>query len=104
MSDRIAQPYTVPAGQPISAAMFYASSFSIQATANDVTVVVHDTLPVSDGQGVDGNTELRRPVAIIKLSPQSAKDLSLVMRDAMQKYEALYQTNLVTELSQDDPE
>jgi len=99
MSDRIAQPYAIPTGQPIAAPFYYASHFSIQATANDFTIVLHDTIPISDGSGVSGDTELRRPVAILKLSPQSAKDFGSVLHDAIQRYEALYGVRLITDLS-----
>lgn len=104
MADHVAQPYAVPEGQPIPAPFFYASSFSIQATANNFTIVLHDTLPISDGNGVSGDTELRRPIAIVKLSPQSAKDFGSVLNDAIQKYEGLYGVNLVTELTPETPE
>jgi len=99
VSDRITQPYAIPTGQPIPAPFYYASSFSIQATANDFTIVLQDTIPISDGTGVSGDTELRRPVAIIKLSPQSAKDFSSVLHEAIQKYESLYNVTLVTDFS-----
>jgi hypothetical protein len=100
MSDRPIQTYAVPAGQPINAAYFYASSFSIQASANDFSVIFHDTLPIADNDGgVSKSAEYRRPVGIIKMSPQSAKDLALLLMDAVSKYETLYEIALVTDAS-----
>jgi hypothetical protein len=99
MSDRASRAYAVPAGQPINAPYFYASSFSVQASANDVTVILHDTLPVAGNDGVSSDNELRRPVGIIKLSPQSAKEFADILQDAMTKYESLYKIRLITNAS-----
>jgi hypothetical protein len=96
MSDRASQAYAIPAGQPINAPYFYASSFSIQASANDVTIILHDTLPVAGPDGVSSDNEMRRPVGIIKLSPQSAKEFGNLLQDAMSKYESLYKIHLAT--------
>lgn len=102
MSDRISQPYAIPPGQPISVPFYYASNFSIQATFNDFTIILHDTIPISDGNGVDGNLELRRPVAIIKLSPHSAKELSFLLHEAVQKYEKLNSSEINNQTSAAD--
>jgi len=100
MSDRPRpRTYSVPEGQPINAPYIYASSFSVQATANDVTIVLHDTLPLAGQDGVSSDAEIQRPVGIIKLSPQSAKDFANLLIEAMTRYENLYKTRLVTDAS-----
>jgi hypothetical protein len=55
MPDRVKRSYGVPLGQPIHTNYFYASSFSVQGSASDMTLVMHDTLPVASWEGVSSD-------------------------------------------------
>ena len=99
MSDRANQTYAVPQGQAVAASLYFASSFSVQATANEVTLVLHDTIPIAGPDGLQGDANIRRPIAILKMSPQAAKDLASVMAETVSRYETAFKTNLVTDLS-----
>lgn len=100
MIDRINQTYLVPPGQPLPSQLFYGSSFTVLASVNDVSIIIHDTIPVAGPDGVSETTEVRRPVALIKVSPQSMKDFSKVLANAVEQYEQAY-SPIITNSSTD---
>lgn len=68
---------------------FYVSSFNLSATSNEVVLVGNELFPT---WGADGQAQapVLRPRLVIRLSPQSAKDLADVLRNFVGNYEQAY--------------
>lgn len=90
MSTPVNETYIVPSGQPIPSQLFYGSSFTALATYADATIVIHDTMPIAGEDGVSSNTMIKRPVAILKLSPQALKEFASVLAVAVKQYEKAF--------------
>ena len=63
-------------------------------TSNDFTLILADHFPVLNRPNTDDPTlagqEIVLPVGVIKMSPQTAKDLFLLMKKGIQQYESQY--------------
>ena len=90
MATPAAEKYVVPTGQPIPGAIFYGSSFTVQAGFVDASIIIHDTIPIAGENGALDNSVLRRPIAILKLSPQALKEFSELLLNAVKQYEHVY--------------
>jgi hypothetical protein len=68
---------------------FYVSSFNVSATSNEAVVIGSEVYPA---WGADGATHppVTVPRVVIRLSPQSLKDLSDILHNFVAKYEATY--------------
>lgn len=73
---------------PIQVPHFLASSSVMQATGNDFILVLSQTLPLTTADGQFTNAAKNIPVAMVTMSPQSAKDLQILMLDTIKRYEA----------------
>lgn len=87
MSDPIETNFIVPAGQPIGATFFYVSELAVSVSSNEASIVLMDTLPVAGVNGVDGSKSVRRPVALVKVSPQTLKGMAEALSEAVRLYE-----------------
>ena len=77
--------------KPVDAPYFSAGSFAIQGTGNDFILMFSRAIPVqSVTTGVNSEIALAQVVAILSISPQTAKDISLAMADAVVKHEKEY--------------
>ena len=76
---------------PIQAPYFSAGSVMIQATGNDFVLVYRRPVPIQPGDnGELHNVMLNEAVAIITVSPQTAKDIALSLSHAIKEYEKEY--------------
>ena len=68
---------------------FHVSSFNVSATSNEVVVVGSEVYPT---WGADGATHapVSLPRVVLRLSPQSLKDLADILRSFVGRYEASY--------------
>lgn len=81
--------------------LFYASSFQTIWTSNDLSLMfnANNAVMLPDG----GLAAAPSPVALLSMSPQSAKDLLFVLRDGIEAYEEMYgeiKTDFVTRRDQ----
>ncbi len=69
---------------------YYASSVTLATNIYDVTLQFRVQVPpVAPGQPPS-----ERPVCVVRMSPQHAKMLALILTNAIQDYEARFQTRL----------
>jgi hypothetical protein len=68
---------------------FYVSSFNLSATSNEVVLVGNELYPTWGAEGAV-QPPVRRPRLVIRLSPQSAKDLVDALGNSVANYEASY--------------
>ena len=83
-----------PAPHPAEAdelgvAAFFVSSFNLSATSNDLVLVGNELFPTWSGEGA-AQPPVLRPRLVIRLSPQSAKDLSDVLQNFVANFERAY--------------
>ncbi len=75
--------------EPIIAPKFYGSSIQLFWTSNDLTILFGRAAPFvqigSDGKSE--HTNRLEPVAMIQISPQTAKDLSLLLAETVAAHE-----------------
>lgn len=72
---------------------FFASMFHVALTSTTVTVLCQANAPAIDENGnIVPNVGVAVPVAQINLSPQAAKELSVLLSDMIASYEANYGT------------
>src|SRR3984893_10268614 len=68
---------------------FYVSSFNLSATSNEVVLIGNELFPTWGGNGA-AQPPVLRPRLVIRLSPQSAKDLADVLQNFVANYEQAY--------------
>jgi hypothetical protein len=68
---------------------FYVSSFNLSATSNEVVLIGNELFPTWGGDGAAQPPALR-PRLVIRLSPQSAKDLADVLTNFVVNYERAF--------------
>ncbi len=74
--------------QPIQAPLFTATFFQTFGNSNEISVFMANNNP---GLTSDGKiTAINQAVMMLSLSPQSAKDLSILLNDAITNYERTY--------------
>ena len=83
-----------PASHPAEVAelgvpAFFVSSFNLSATSNEVVLVGNELFPTRNGEGA-AQPPVLRPRLVIRLSPQSAKDLSDVLQNFVANFERAY--------------
>ena len=72
--------------KPVDAPLLFATSFQHQTTGNEVTILFQRPRPLEDGLKMASTAKLE-VVAGITMSPQSFKDLSIVMGDILTRHE-----------------
>src|SRR5271156_790803 len=80
-----------PAMRPAEGAVpaFFVSSFNLSATSNEVVLVGNELFPTWSGEGA-AQPPVLRPRLVIRLSPQSAKDLADVLQNFVANFERAY--------------
>ena len=73
----------------LGAPTFFVSSFNLSATSNEVVLVGNELFPTWGGEGA-AQPPVLRPRLVIRLSPQSAKDLADVLQNFVANYEQAY--------------
>ncbi|MBX9606403.1 MAG: DUF3467 domain-containing protein [Gammaproteobacteria bacterium] len=73
---------------PINAPYFNAGVLQVNVAGNDVLLIFHRARPVSLPSGEMAQAALTETVAIVSVSPQTAKDMSLLLPKVIQDYEA----------------
>jgi hypothetical protein len=68
---------------------FFVSSFNLSATSNEVVLVGNELFPTWGGEG-PAQPPVLRPRLVVRLSPQSAKDLSDVLQNFVANFERAY--------------
>ena len=68
---------------------FFVSSFNLSATSNEVVLVGNELFPTRSGEGT-AQPPVLRPRVVIRLSPQSAKDLGDVLQNFVANFERAY--------------
>jgi hypothetical protein len=68
---------------------FFVSSFNLSATSNEVVLVGNELFPTWSGEGT-AQPPVLRPRVVIRLSPQSAKDLGDVLQNFVANFERAY--------------
>lgn len=74
---------------PISAPVYTPVLFSVAGSANEVHVILAEPRPLMPLPDHAGATRFD-PVAAIRLSPHAAKDLVLLLQDAVERFENEY--------------
>lgn len=73
---------------PVPVQPVYASQVMLQGGSNDITILFVRNQPVTlEGGGVKTDIALQHVSAIVQMSPQTAKDLSLALADVIKKLE-----------------
>ena len=83
---------------PITAPEYFSSSFQISRNSNQVTIVFRHYRPLLHKSRIDIGAALQEPIAVVVLSPQSAKDLALLLSRQVEEYEEEW-GNLNTEFT-----
>jgi hypothetical protein len=68
---------------------FYVSSFNLSATSNEVVLIGNELYPAWGNAG-DAQPPQLRPRLVLRLSPQSVKDLADVLSNFVASYETSY--------------
>jgi hypothetical protein len=68
---------------------FFVSSFNLSAPSNEVVLVGNELFPTWSGEGA-AQPPVLRPRLVIRLSPQSAKDLGDVLQNFVANFERAY--------------
>jgi len=76
--------------QPLDLPTWAVSQVTVQATSNEVMILGSDTVPATTPEGVPSPFARLRPIVMLRMSPQTMKDLSIVLTDTVKKYEAMY--------------
>lgn len=77
---------------PVKVPYFDAASVTIHATGNNFVLLFSRPLPVEPRSGSDKQIMLNDPVVILSFSPQSIKDLSLLLNGVIADHEQAYGT------------
>lgn len=76
---------------PVQAPHYYGSSFQLLGSPNDITIVLGRTLPYFNaGSATDPFTVGTEPQAIIHLSPQTAKELMILLQQQVTDFETAF--------------
>ncbi|WP_397402445.1 hypothetical protein [Phenylobacterium sp.] len=76
------------AGAPLEAPEFAVANFGAMSSGTEVVLVANKLVPMVTAAGLNGVAATA--VAILHLSPQSAKELALLLTGVVADYEALY--------------
>ena len=68
---------------------FFVSSFNLSATSNEVVLMGNELFPTWGAEGA-AESPVLHPRLVIRLSPQSAKDLADVLTNFVTNYERAY--------------
>jgi hypothetical protein len=68
---------------------FHVSSFNLSATSNEVVLMGNELFPTWGAEGA-AEAPVLHPRLVIRLSPQSAKDLADVLANFVTNYERAY--------------
>ena len=94
------QQIPLPGLMPVQAPFFSVSGAMILATGNDFLLLLHRVMPL---QGIDGSSAagvaMNQTVAVLTMSPQTAKDISLLLNESVAKFEAEHKTKIETPLT-----
>jgi hypothetical protein len=77
------------AGGAHEPAAFYVSTFNVSATSNEVVVFANEVQPAWDREG-HAPAPVSRPRVLLRMSPQSLKDLATILASFVAQYEASY--------------
>lgn len=72
---------------PIAAPSIYASMTTIMAVGNDFSLVFAKAHPAITADGKLGGVAVVVPAAVVSMSPQTAKDLYLSLKEVIPQYE-----------------
>lgn len=73
--------------QPLQVPLLHASLFQTTWNSNEISLLLANMVPALDP--ADGSmASLAQPIASLSLSPQSAKDLSILLAEAVSQYES----------------
>jgi hypothetical protein len=79
-----------PVAVPLNVPHLDASSLVIHATGNNFVLLFKRPVPISPHAGFPPNAMIYDPVASISCSPQTVKDISLMLNDVVADYEKEY--------------
>jgi hypothetical protein len=75
----------------VDAPFFYVGAITLMTTGNDFTLVLSRARPIENSDGtVNTQAVTSDPVAVISVTPQTLKDLFLVLTDVIPQYEAQF--------------
>jgi hypothetical protein len=75
--------------KPLEVPWLYASRFQIQGTGTDFNLILQRSRPLRDADGRPDAKNLELvAVAVLTMSPQATKDLSLVLKGVIERHEA----------------
>ena len=83
-----AAPSVVEAGKA-GVPTFYVSRFNVSATSNEVVVVGSEVYPTWGADGA-AHAPVTLPRVVLRLSPQSLKDLAHILHSFVARYEESY--------------
>jgi hypothetical protein len=83
------QDLSAPHPADLDAPAFFVSSFNLSATSNELVLVGNELFRTWSGEGA-AQPPVLRPRLVIRLSPQSAKDLSDMLQNFVANFERAY--------------
>ena len=79
--------------QPFSLPVMYASAFQLQGSGNDFNLILQRRLPAQNPDGsIHAEVGKLDAIACLTLSPQSAKDLSVLLAEQIARFEQQFGT------------
>ena len=74
--------------EPLNVPHLAAGTFMIQSTGTEVLLILQSARPLADkNRGVISERTVNQPIAVVSISPGTAKDLLLLLGDAVAKHE-----------------
>jgi hypothetical protein len=77
--------------KPLTVPEFYASNFHMQGTGNQFTLIMQRAIPMQNAdEMIHGTLNKIQIVATVTMSPQTAKDLYLLLGDQIENHEKTF--------------
>ena len=81
---------------PFQAPRFSCGSLVVQSTGNDFILMLMQPSPMQTPEGAQTGAVKNEVIAIVTMSPQTAKDFAILLTSRVKKYETEYQVDLQT--------
>jgi len=78
------------ASQPLNVPTWAVSQVAVQATSNEIMIIGIEAVPGFTREGGPSPVARLSPTVLLRISPQTAKDLSIILSDTVTKYEEIY--------------
>jgi hypothetical protein len=88
MSDTLHRASREESVEPLNVPYLAAGTFMIQSTGTEVLLILQSARPLADkNTGAISERTINQPIAVVAISPGTAKDLHILLGDAVAKHE-----------------